>query len=547
MRRLGALQSQIAAGSAAEPALLSDAQVKQFVVDGFIALPIRELGSSFHRRVYDKSKAAFARIGAQGHHDARVVFGELPEMTDVLRSPTLTGALTSVLGADYVQHPHRSMHVKELGATSVGADQAWHKDGHHVPMRHHFPRWIICFYYPHATTEDMGPTGILPGSQLLQMGRHANLSPSSLIDPESPLFNQGDMSNEDLAARDRYLRASVDALDPSLEEHKVSEYCEYGGTVFMLHFGMLHRACRNLPGSIWRNMFKFQFFRSSAPTAPTWAHICGTEPDPFGYTGASPAQKAVWEASWRWMLGGASPPPSPAADHLGSAGGGEVAALHEALMRNTAERERVCAAYALAKAGAVAQLEDALVHGSEDASRSALYGIMAVGDAAVPALLHALTTSHDERCWVVPNAAHALTDAIRTSSRQALDSLRAVLQDRAEQMTHAVAAELESAAAAAAAAAATASVQSQPAKGSSKAAESKSKPNPLRKYMAAAAAEAGLDHPAAVLRYEIATVIQCLGTLGERAVSQGDAAVAAGVAEALLPFTMNGTSTYTYS
>jgi hypothetical protein len=34
---------------------------------------------------------------------------------------------------------------------------------------------------------------------------------------------------------------------------KVSEYCDYGGTVFVLHFGMLHRACRNLPGSVWRN------------------------------------------------------------------------------------------------------------------------------------------------------------------------------------------------------------------------------------------------------------------------------------------------------
>ena len=45
-----------------------------------------------------------------------------------------------------------------------------HKDGHHVPMRHHVPRWIIGFYYPFPCSMDMGPTGILPGSHLLSVG-----------------------------------------------------------------------------------------------------------------------------------------------------------------------------------------------------------------------------------------------------------------------------------------------------------------------------------------------------------------------------------------
>jgi hypothetical protein len=234
------------------------------------------------------------------------------------------------------------------------------------------------------------------------------------------------------------------------------------------------------------------------------------------------------------MLGSPAPSPSPLA--LASAGGDEVATLHEALLQSTAERERVCAAYALAKAGALTELEGALMHGSEDASRSALYGLMAAGDAAVPLLLHALTATHGQRCWVVPNAAHALTDAIRTPTLEALVSLRTVLQDREAQMARAVATELESVAAAAATA-----VQSQPASGEA-AQQTQPKPLQLRKYMAAAAAEAGLDHPAAVLRFEMATCIQALGTLGERAVSQGHAAVAAGVAEALLPFTMNGAS-----
>ena len=51
----------------------------------------------------------------------------------------------------------------------------------------------------------------------MQMGRHANLSPRSMVAPDQ----QVDMNGADLAARDRYLRATVDAVDPALEEHKV--------------------------------------------------------------------------------------------------------------------------------------------------------------------------------------------------------------------------------------------------------------------------------------------------------------------------------------
>jgi hypothetical protein len=31
-------------------------------------------------------------------------------------------------------------------------------------MRSHHPRWVIIFYYPREVSEEMGPTGILPGA-----------------------------------------------------------------------------------------------------------------------------------------------------------------------------------------------------------------------------------------------------------------------------------------------------------------------------------------------------------------------------------------------
>ena len=108
--------------ASAEQTLLCDAAVKSFLVDGFLALPLKELGSDFHKSMYEKSKARFAEL-QEARLDPRYVFNDLPEMSTVIASPTLRGALTSLLGPDYCQHPHRSMHTKPLHSEEVGSDQ----------------------------------------------------------------------------------------------------------------------------------------------------------------------------------------------------------------------------------------------------------------------------------------------------------------------------------------------------------------------------------------------------------------------------------------
>ena len=161
----------------APPTLLSDAQVKAFIRDGMLLLPIKELPTSFHEGIWEKCGARWeeeAAAAAGAEHGARgpamlgrFMFGELPELTQVLESPSWRGALTSLLGPGYVQHPHRTMHTKDLsGEGGPGVDQGFHKDGHHIPVRNHFPRWLICFYYPKTTTVDMGPTSVIAGSHL---------------------------------------------------------------------------------------------------------------------------------------------------------------------------------------------------------------------------------------------------------------------------------------------------------------------------------------------------------------------------------------------
>ena len=73
----------------------------------------------------------------------------------------------------------------------------------------------------------------------------------------------------------------------------------------VLHFGLFHRAARRMPDSIFRNMFKLQFFRSSAPTEASWDHQPDADGDspPFADTGEPRVKQVVWETVWDWMRG----------------------------------------------------------------------------------------------------------------------------------------------------------------------------------------------------------------------------------------------------
>ena len=117
---------EAAAPLQAPPVLLSDADVKRFLVDGALALPLTDLPVDFHRSLQAQSRAGFEQLQAEGLED-RYVYERLPEMGAVLGSPLLRGALVSLLGPGYCQHPHRSMHVQgniDDGAPRLG-DGGW--------------------------------------------------------------------------------------------------------------------------------------------------------------------------------------------------------------------------------------------------------------------------------------------------------------------------------------------------------------------------------------------------------------------------------------
>ena len=116
--------------AAAEPAptLLSDAQMQSYVQNGYVALPVTDMAPEWHQTLWQSCHDWLFRGETEPQSDSRWVFPDIPELSDVICSPTVRGALTSILGPDYVQHPHRTMHnygpANGLQET-IGSDQTW--------------------------------------------------------------------------------------------------------------------------------------------------------------------------------------------------------------------------------------------------------------------------------------------------------------------------------------------------------------------------------------------------------------------------------------
>ena len=146
-----------------EPRLLTDDQVRRFIVDGYLVRQVDELDPSFHQELYRRARERRPGSLLSDQVDAR-----MPELRAVLNGPTVHGALQSILGPGYLRHPHAGATVdREEQPASPPFDQGWHRDSCWgvQRVRHHRPRWLLCMYYPTAIELAMGPTAIAPGSQ----------------------------------------------------------------------------------------------------------------------------------------------------------------------------------------------------------------------------------------------------------------------------------------------------------------------------------------------------------------------------------------------
>ncbi len=364
---------------AGRAALLTDGQVQQFIADGYLTVHA-DYPPSFHEGIRRKLDSVLEQEGNPGNN----ILPRIPEIGHVFRHPAVAGALTSLLGPGYILNPHRHCHLNPPGSRG----QTWHKDCYVYDHNLRHPRfsWVLAFYYPQDTTPEMGPSGLLPGTQF-----HRTIS-----DP-----------------------------DPAITREPEAAVCGPAGTVALIHFDSWHRAIRNA-GNLGRYMLKFQFARLREPAAPAWDH---REPS-WAPENANPSPRVSRDV-WDWMLGpGAngdgSPEAGPAAE-----GDSEAARLEAAYRLAAAGEPAVAELIAAMREQTLAALEETTAktpdnaHGTNPTPGPAATALTAAGAAAVPALIDTLGDSH---WWVRAVAAGALA-RMGAEAAEAVPGLTAALGD----------------------------------------------------------------------------------------------------------------------
>lgn len=250
--------------------LLSDEQVRQFITDGCLTFQ-PDVDPDLHSVIDEKLRFAVEQEFPVGNN----LLSRVPEIWHVLRSPNIRGALTSLLGSNYYVHPHRAIHssrpvedktvtyAADHNAPPMGkgsmAGSGWHQDAQ-SPLsrgRHHTPKYLIAFYFPHDTPELMGPTRYQAGSYLFSEPHQ----PTGVVLPD-------------------FVKA---------------------GSFVLLHFDMVHAGWPNRT-DLARYMIKIVFTRTEHPRTATWHHQTPSWERPASSLVEVDLEPA-WHYIWNWMRG----------------------------------------------------------------------------------------------------------------------------------------------------------------------------------------------------------------------------------------------------
>ena len=268
-----------ASGSAVEPSvvdatargrpgaglnLLTSAQVKDFVTQGFCCVQVDEHPTVWHETAYAKAKTISEDTG----HNQHILWAQMtPEINSVIQSASVRGALTSLLGTDYLFSGGCHCHVSGAG------DQQHHKDGTANGVRKHEPAGVICMYYPTETTVEMGATCIVPESQYFSVNREGWTESEDQLANGSLIRNfVGPKTGERSLEQWRQVRAASGSIgkiqdddareaalaecianlgmDPSSQKRMVVP----AGSFLIMHRDVYHRGARSWPGAKWRPM-----------------------------------------------------------------------------------------------------------------------------------------------------------------------------------------------------------------------------------------------------------------------------------------------------
>lgn len=203
--------------------LLTDEEVVNFIIYGYHFVEI-DFPPGFNETIYKELE----QLGITRSNDlANAILERVPKLQQVYNHPKVSGAMTSLLGKDFIMYEDSYCHKNVPGTRS----QYWHQDGPN--QRHHQIRDVFSLYYPQDVTPDMGPTALIPGTHF----RNA---------PTERVVTYGTFKDQVLT--------TVKA-----------------GTVVIVHFDIWHAATANTSNKT-RYMLKCPFGRVSEPKNPSWNH-----------------------------------------------------------------------------------------------------------------------------------------------------------------------------------------------------------------------------------------------------------------------------------
>ena len=229
-----------------EPILLTDEQMQNFIVNGYIVFKT-DLPTTFHQEIFEKTERVFEEEGNPGNN----LLPRLPEIQEIFDHPRVDGALTSIMGKNYLMHAHRHCHYNP----PKSGGQGMHKDS--WAKFHHHTRWAMVLYYPQDTPPEIGPTAVVPGSQY-------------------------------------YNTKAADGSEVQLHGE--------AGTITIVHYDLWHRATPNLTDDKKRFMMKFLFTRMEEPEEPSWENKTAqwlSDKDNPDYP--------MWHEIWNWHRGEQKP------------------------------------------------------------------------------------------------------------------------------------------------------------------------------------------------------------------------------------------------
>lgn len=367
--------------------LLTDSQMQDYLVNGYVTLQT-DFPLEFHTNICREAEAVFER----GPNPWNDIYPLIPELVEVFAHPVVDGALTSILGAGYIMHPHRHCHLNRPGTPAQGQ----HKDSYEEDdnVRHHRTRWAMAFYYPQDVTLEMGPSAIQPGTQYYNTRKQA-------------------------------------------KQHEEIALTGKAGTVTIIHYDLWHRALAN-ESNKQRFMMKFLFCRMEEPSEPAWHSTGGDWGVEANRSSPNQQHTEMWQQLWQWHTGQGNRKNNGVRK-------ADQAAITEQLtvLFDQSEASRLNAAYRLGSFGksAVPALIEALYTESttsleanltaQHTNPSELYAghaLASVGEPAVPALIDTL----EAKDWWVRAAAADILGDIGLAAHAAVPALGASLQDESE-------------------------------------------------------------------------------------------------------------------